>query len=618
MRILPIPKQIEKISGDVLIVPDMPIVISADGGSNELYTAQIIQDAFLKICGMKLHLKKGVPPKKCIYLKHDSNSPDQGYHLAIQDGKIELSGNSAGIFYAAQTLKQLIEEYGVMIPCVRIIDAPDILNRGIYYDVTRGRVPKLETLMHLADRLARYKINQMQLYVEHTFAYQKMSEVWRGADPLLPEDILLLDKYCQKRHIELVPSFSSFGHLYHLLASKSYEQYREIEEEIPYSWIARQIHHTIDASNPKSIELIGAMIQEVAPLFSGKHFNICCDETFDMGEGRSKETALKQGKGTVYSDFLSKLCDVVEQTGKIPMFWGDVVVNYPEQLSKIPKNAICLTWGYDRKSSDKNCALVAKTGRRQYICGGTSGWNRLLCDYSNAWENLMRMSNYAIEYQTDGFLNTDWGDMGHVNCLEGAMSLYVLSAALSWNRAADSSNYAEMISQAEYGQSDIVKFLKEIGDSQIFNWADLVSWMEQKKGYSPRAEDVLKPWTDREFFLQKSDAEVYKACNAVERAYQELIVRLAAIRPEKRSCMQEILVAAKGILFLNQAFLIIKKREYAEETELLIMPETLAEKIELWFSEFEAAWREKNRESELYRIRDTVFYLCDYLREATV
>ena len=71
-----------------------------------------------------------------------------------------------------------------------------IPNRGFYHDVTRGRVPKLSFLKKMADRMAYYKMNQLQLYIEHTFLFRDFSEIWRDDTPLTAEEIMELDHYC--------------------------------------------------------------------------------------------------------------------------------------------------------------------------------------------------------------------------------------------------------------------------------------------------------------------------------------------------------------------------------------------------------------------------------------
>ena len=80
-------------------------------------------------------------------------------------------------------------------------------------DISRNRVPTMQTLLELVDLLASWKINQLQLYTEHTFAYRNHPIVWADASPMTGEEILALDAYCRERFIELVPNQNSYGHM---------------------------------------------------------------------------------------------------------------------------------------------------------------------------------------------------------------------------------------------------------------------------------------------------------------------------------------------------------------------------------------------------------------------
>ena len=84
-------------------------------------------------------------------------------------------GDGAGVLYGVETFCQIVQQCGGILPCVQIQDAPDMPNRGYYFDQTRGRVLKLEELKKIADRMCRYKLNQLQLYVEHTYLFRDFS-----------------------------------------------------------------------------------------------------------------------------------------------------------------------------------------------------------------------------------------------------------------------------------------------------------------------------------------------------------------------------------------------------------------------------------------------------------
>ncbi|RXD25105.1 glycosyl hydrolase family 20, partial [Acinetobacter baumannii] len=77
------------------------------------------------------------------------------------------------------------------------------------------------------------------------------------------------------------------GHLYEVLRSESYKHLCELDDESEFSFYDRMAHHTLDVSNEASLELVEKMMADVLPLFSSKKFNIGCDETFDLGKGKS-------------------------------------------------------------------------------------------------------------------------------------------------------------------------------------------------------------------------------------------------------------------------------------------------------------------------------------------
>ena len=84
-------------------------------------------------------------------------------------------------------------------------------------DVSRGRVPKLEALLDLVEHLADFKINELQLYTEHTFAYQNYESIWRGWGALTGKEMRQLNARCRELGIDLVPNQNSFGHLRYFL-----------------------------------------------------------------------------------------------------------------------------------------------------------------------------------------------------------------------------------------------------------------------------------------------------------------------------------------------------------------------------------------------------------------
>ena len=134
----------------------------------------------------------------------------QEYRLTIARSGIDVvGGDTEGVRNGVQTLRQIIRQCAPALPRLVIADKPAYKVRGYYLDATRGRVPTLDWLKTWADRLCLYKYNQLQLYIEHTFMFDDLSETWRGTSPLKPADIIAFDEYCARLGIELVPSVST-------------------------------------------------------------------------------------------------------------------------------------------------------------------------------------------------------------------------------------------------------------------------------------------------------------------------------------------------------------------------------------------------------------------------
>jgi hypothetical protein len=440
MNLIPFPKNILNKKGFCeLGRTDGTIALDVVPGNDIIRSASLNVAECLGEKGMRT-----VPPdnKNDIVIRLSFSSErllSEAYRLTIGREGVAVAGvGPRGVFYGSQTLVQLIRENGTTLPCLEIDDSPDFPTRGFYHDVTRGKVPTLDTLKLLADKLAFYKINQLQLYIEHAFAFRDIPELWHNKDPLTAGEIKDLDAYCRSKCIDLVPSLATFGHLYELLRLKRYEHLNELDvkaSELPHNLWDRMAHYTIDVSNKESFPLIKSMIDEFVPLFSSGYCNICCDETFDLGKGKNRKLAEKAGTGRLYIDFVKKLMAAVREHGKTPMIWGDVVLRHPELIGELPGDTVFLNWDYGAEVTGIAAKTFADAGVKQFVCPGVQGWSRFANDINMASENIRKMARYGLENSAIGMLNTDWGDCGHVNFLSASYHGMALGAALSWNGA---------------------------------------------------------------------------------------------------------------------------------------------------------------------------------------
>ena len=375
----------------------------------------------------------------------------EGYTLTIDRRGVQIEyRETGGLRAAAATLRQLLREYGRRLPCLKIRDWPDFARRGVMLDVSRGRVPKLETLLDLAEKLSDFKINELQLYTEHTFAYKKHKSVWQSWGALTAKEIQTLDARCRELGIDLVPNQNSFGHLRYFLEDARLKKLGEIAEPFlaeTKDFLRRPT--TLAPNHPGTLPFLRGLYDELLPNFSSPFFNIGGDETWDLGKGQSKKLCDARGKGRVYFDFLKKLQHEVKTRDRQMMFWGDIILKYPKLIRELPKNVIALNWGYEANHPfEKDAAQFAKAKIPFYVCPGTSTWQTIVGKHDNALANLRAAAKAGKKFGALGFLNTDWGDGGHPQPLAVSWPLFAAGAALAWNaNALDEKNLLAALSR---------------------------------------------------------------------------------------------------------------------------------------------------------------------------
>ncbi len=598
VHILPVPKSIETDVGCFRLSLDTYIVMEAPVGELTRTAATQIQDEIKAACGFAPILTSGTARNGDIVLCLKAGKP-QGYNLVINERNIVLSGNDEqGLLHGAQTLRQIIRQSGWILSGMNICDAPDYPIRGYYYDQTRGRVNTLAWLKELADEACFYKLNQLQLYMEHTYLFRDTPELWAVANtPLTSEDILELDRYCALRGIQLVPSLASFGHLFELLRIKRFSSMCELDcaDEYASTMCNRMMHHTINPYDERAFGLIGAMIDEFLALFSADKFNICADETFDLGKGKNSDKNVSEA----YIMFLKKLCAHVAGRNKTPMFWGDILLKYPETLTALPKGAVCLNWFYGADVKEESARAFADTGAQQYVCPGINGWNHWMMDFQTAYQNISKMALYGKKYGAVGLLNTDWGDYGHINDPRFSLPGMIIGACAAWGSLLPQTALWHAISRVAYGDESerIVGLMMDISSAEISAWNAIVQHKEGAMGSYYCNINRPFPRVDHD-----EAAKADELLDTVTDAVQSCALTMPA---EKRPFICNLLVCAEGIRVWNHV------QELTAEGR---REPVLAEQLLRWLRRYEAMWRETSQESELWRIHELTLWYADKLR----
>ena len=367
--------------------------------------------------------------------------PAEGYELLVEQRGVRLrAAGRPGLFRGMMTLRQLLRQTDAdgRLPALRVEDEPAFPVRGVMLDVSRDRVPRMETLLRLLDLWAELKLNQVQLYTEHTFAWPSHPEVWREASPLTPAEVEALDRACAERAIELVPCLNTFGHMERWLRHPRYAPLAECPGGFADPWgVFHPEPSTLNPLDPRAIGLLGGLFDELLPCFTSRQVNVGGDEPWELGQGASREACLERGRGRVYLDYLSKIHELVERRGRVMQLYADILLHHPRLVRELPRGVVALDWGYEADHPfERECALLADSGVPFLVCPGTSSWNSLAGRWANARANILAAAREGRRAGAGGLLLTDWGDNGHWQQLPAAVPGYLLGAAAAWAPAA--------------------------------------------------------------------------------------------------------------------------------------------------------------------------------------
>ncbi len=353
------------------------------------------------------------------------------YRLTVDAQGIILSASfEEGLYRAATSLWQLIQKQGNNLHWANIEDKPQLKRRGYMLDISRGRVPKVETIKAVIDYLSALKYNELQLYFEGMcFEYSAFPEYTADFACLTAADIRLLDQYCAQRFIDLVPNQNSFGHMASWL---QHDQFRHLGlyegEEIP---------NTLNPLLEESYEFVQQLYESVLPHFRSEYVNIGLDEAYGLGRYQIEAYCKIHGKDTVFMQWLNKLSGLAENKyGKKVMFWADMIYNYQNLYHQIPKDAIALEWGYELIQSQmmtEHCISFQNAGIKYYVCPSCNTHLAFTGRFDVTSFNIRTAAELAVRFGAEGILLTDWGNGGHPHFGVWSLVPMALCGQYGWN-----------------------------------------------------------------------------------------------------------------------------------------------------------------------------------------
>jgi hexosaminidase len=444
LKLVPVPREVRVGAGRFLIGPNSAILLDPLSSKEDRTAAETLAQEIADRAGIVVPIRiarreesrsgvialrrlsdpEAVKVMRAHGLQAEKNFDPQGYLLFADESGIVIAAKSApGVFYGAQTLRQLLKPAakGLACPQIAIKDWPAMQWRGIQDDMSRGPIPTLAYMKKQIRTIAAYKMNLFALYMEHVFDYESQPLIAPKEAAITPAELKELVAYGQKYHVTLLPEQQTFGHLHNIL---KYDVYSE-QAEKPHG-------QALTPASDTSYQLIASMYAELAPLTPGPFLHIGTDEVFELGKGRSKARTDAVGIGTVYGQHLLRVHDLLQPYHKRLIFWGDIANDYPEQLQKLPKDMIGMPWNYEPRDSFADLLEPFKhAGLDIFVAPGAENWGLIWPNLEESFLNVRNFVRDGQKYGALGLLNTTWNDDGEA-MVDMCWPAFLFGAAAGW------------------------------------------------------------------------------------------------------------------------------------------------------------------------------------------
>ena len=456
---------------------------------------------------------KRTGPVASLPLPGERPGPDsrEAYRLKIAPtgGEIEAS-SSAGLYYAVQTLGQLVEGGGggAALPEVQIHDWPSLAYRGTMIDMSHGPSPTESEVKRQIDFLARWKANQYYIYSEGAIeldGYPLLNPEGRFSK----EQIRRIIAYGRERHVDVIPFLELYGHLHDLLRIEFYSDLGAFPHSVE-----------LDPANPKVTSLLADWAGQISDLFPSPFVHVGFDETW-----RIEDVAKKRGNTTPAELFASQLGNVAKlftQHGKTVMAWADVMVKYTTIIDHLPPGLIPVAWAYEAQPDVKKWLdpLAAKH-LPHFIQSGVANWQEIALNFDMTFANIDNFLAAGRRSEALGMINSVWTDSAYC-LLRLTWPAMAYGAAAPWQSVPmDPDGFfrqytalmyptvstADLAEAVEYLNQSEVTIEKALGESSIHEmWGDPLSAANLK-----RTADHREDFRQVRLLAEKSQTLVYRA-----------------------------------------------------------------------------------------------------------
>lgn len=277
--------------------------------------------------------------------------------------------------------------------------------RGFHIDL-RIQVMTMPALKDFAKELAGFGINTLVMEWEASYPYEKHATI-SNKYAYTREEVKDFIFYCDSLGIEVIPLQQCFGHVEYILRQDRYRDLRESNSDI--SQVC-----PLKVEGDK--ELFTDLFADMASLHPSKYIHIGGDETRLLGHcSECSAKAVEEGTSRLFADYLTMICKIVTDMGKVPVLWSDIVLKYPEVVDQLPKETVYVDWNYGWKINyfgdldkllDKGLTFWGSPAIRSH----PDNW--YTTDWEKHFNNQRDFIPYARKAGYKGIVMTSWSTSG--------------------------------------------------------------------------------------------------------------------------------------------------------------------------------------------------------------
>ncbi|MBN2279791.1 MAG: family 20 glycosylhydrolase [Candidatus Marinimicrobia bacterium] len=296
--------------------------------------------------------------------------PEEGYLLIVTESNIHLQAATAhGIFNGIQTLRQLADSSGPLIPAVRITDYPRFPYRGMHLDVARHFF-NADFIKKYIDLMAELKMNHFHWHLTdeqgwrleikkypnltQTGGFRKETLIGHSLD--FPErydgipyggfytqqEIRDIVRYAKERHITIIPEIEMPGHSRAALAAYPDLGCTGGPYDVNTRW--RRKPDVFCAGREFTFEFLENVLDEVMALFPGLYIHIGGDECLkerwqecEFCQNRIRTENLKD-EHELQSYFITRIEKYLNSKGRHIIGWDEILEG------GLAPNATVMSW----------------------------------------------------------------------------------------------------------------------------------------------------------------------------------------------------------------------------------------------------------------------------------